>query len=66
MRIQAWTVVKRVLGAVLIALPIVVFLVGMVINKGWGYVVAMLAVTALSVGCVLAGTHLLTLKKKGS
>lgn len=55
---------RRVLGAVLIALPIVVFLAAMVINKGWGYVATMLATAGLSTACILGGTHLLSSKRK--
>lgn len=55
---------RRLAGAVLIALPIVAFLTAMVINKGWGYVLTMLAMTALSGACVVGGTHLLSSKSK--
>lgn len=55
---------KRLLGAVLIALPIIVFLTSMVINRGWGYVVTMLVSAALWGGCIVGGTHLLSSKNK--
>lgn len=55
---------KRLLGAALIALPIVVFLTSMVINRGWGYVVTMLTVVGLSVSCIVGGTYLLSPKNK--
>ena len=57
-------VVRRVLGVALIALPVVVFLTSMVINRGWAYVITMLAITALSVGCIVGGHYLLTPTKK--
>jgi hypothetical protein len=53
---------RRILGAALIALPITVFLTAMVINKGWAYVVTMLAMTALWVGCIVGGMYLLASK----
>jgi hypothetical protein len=53
---------KKVLGACLIALPIAVFLTAMVVNKGWGYVITMLAMSALGVGCIVGGMHLLASK----
>lgn len=56
---------RRILGSALIALPIVVFLIGMVIHKGWEYVVTMLAMTALWAGCFAGGMHLLSSKNKG-
>jgi hypothetical protein len=58
------SVVRRVLGAALIALPIVVFLTSMVINRGWAYVVTMLGIAVLSVGCIVVGNHLLAPRKK--
>lgn len=60
------SVARRILGAALIALPIVVFLTSMVIAKGWSYVLTMLLVGVLWVGCFVAGTHLLASKKKRS
>lgn len=57
-------VVRRALGVALISLPIVVFLAAMVIHKGWGYVVTMLAMAVLWVGCLIGGVHLLASKKK--
>ncbi|MFB4265315.1 hypothetical protein [Nonomuraea sp. GTA35] len=56
--------VRRALGALLIALPIVVFLTGMVISTGWGYDLVMLTTAALGVGCMLGGMHLLSPKSK--
>ncbi|WP_171074091.1 hypothetical protein [Nonomuraea basaltis] len=56
---------RRILGAALIALPVVVFLASMAINKGWLYVVTMLAIASLSLGCVLGGMHLLAPKDNG-
>ena len=55
---------RRILGAVLIALPIVAFLTSMVINRGWGYVATILVSLAVSLACVLGGMHLLAPKKK--
>ena len=55
---------RRVLGAVLIALPIVAYLTVMGIAKGWAYVVATLVVGALSLASVLGGIHLLSSKSK--
>jgi hypothetical protein len=54
---------KKVIGAGLIALPIAVFLTAMVINKGWAYVITMLAMAALWAGCFIGGMHLLTSKR---
>lgn len=54
---------RRILGVALIALPVVVFLAAMVIHKGWGYVVTMLAMAALWVACVVGGMHLLSSKR---
>lgn len=55
---------RRILGVTLIALPIAVFLAAMVIHKGWGYVITMLAMAALWVACFVGGMHLLAHKRK--